>query len=108
MSCNTGLIFYVDNPNVLEWQDVTNSITGLAVTNADVVVTLLDTDDAQVAGQTWPATMTHVAGGTYRAILEADIAIIANRRYFAHIVAEVSGDPMADILAPITVRTRAE
>lgn len=103
-----AVIFHPDNPNVLEWGPVTNNVTDAVVTTAVVEVTVLNAAGTGVAGQTWPATMTHVAAGLYRVVLETDIEIIPYRACSAHIVATVSGEPMADIMVPVKVLTRRE
>lgn len=109
MTC-AEIIFHKGNPNVLQWAGVKDySVSpATAVTTATVVVTLLDASGEEVSGQAWPATMAHTAGGTYQAILEYDIAIIARKKYTAHIVATMSGNVVADIMAPISVETRTQ
>ncbi len=107
MSC-PAVIFNPDNPNVLQWGPVTNNVTGSVVTTADVDVTILNAQGSEVGGQTWPATMAHVAAGLYRVVLESDIEIVPHRPLTAHIVATVSSEPMADIRVPVKVLTRTE
>lgn len=87
----TPLTIYIGNTSIIELQNLTNSVTGLAVTNATVVVTLTDGAGDEVSGQTWPVTLTHVAAGTYRATLENDIDLVAHRNYTATVDATVSG-----------------
>jgi len=84
-------LIYIDNSNVVELTELTNSTTGVAITNATVTVSLYDSAGAVVTGQTFPATMSHVSAGTYRATLEDDIALIENRQYLAHIDASSGG-----------------
>jgi hypothetical protein len=105
VSCSS-VIFNPANPNVLEWGPVTNNISDAVVTSAVVVVTILNAQGDEVDGQTWPATMPHIADGLYRVVLETDIDILPRRAYTAHIVATVSGEPMADISVPVKVMTR--
>jgi len=87
----TALVLHIGNTTILELQDLTNSVTAAAVTNATVTVTLKDASGVDVVGQTWPATLSHVANGTYRATIEDDITLTENRKYTAIIDATVSG-----------------
>jgi len=85
------LRLYVGNTTILELQELTNSVAGSAVTTATVTATLTDAAGDEVAGQTWPVTLSHVSAGTYRATLENDLTLTANRAYIATIDATVSG-----------------
>jgi hypothetical protein len=84
-------LLYIDNSNVVELTELTNSATGLAITTATVTVTLYDSAGVVVTGQTFPAAMSHVSAGTYRATLEDDIVLVENRQYVAHIDATYTG-----------------
>jgi hypothetical protein len=55
--------------NVVEVRDLSNSVDGLPVTNATVVCTVVDGAANPVLGETWPITLNHAGGGTYRATL---------------------------------------
>lgn len=80
-------IFLKGNSNVLEVQDLKNTVTDLVDTQATVQVTLYDRQGNTVGGQSWPATMVHVADGLYRVTLNSALAINYNNRYEAHIEA---------------------
>lgn len=86
-----SLVIYIGNTTVIEVQDLTNSVTDAVITNATVTVTLTDSGGTQVAGQTWPLTLTHIAAGTYRATIENDISLVISRSYTATIDATVAG-----------------
>lgn len=88
MSCTVNL--YVGNSSVCELTGLKNSVTGVADTGATVNVTLYS-GDTEVTGQTWPASMAHVADGTYRVTLNHDISIQAGYTYTAVITATGSG-----------------
>jgi hypothetical protein len=104
----TALIIFVGNTTVIELQDLTNTTTAEAVTNATVTVTLETPQGEDVTGQAWPLTLSHVADGTYRATIESDVAIVANRRYKATIDATVSGVGAGHWEPIITAMTRTE
>ena len=82
---------YIDNSNVIELRALTNSVTGVVDTGATVTVTILDASGAEVAGQVWPAAMSHDSGGTYRATLESDLVFVNAGRYVAKVNAVGSG-----------------
>ena len=87
----TSLVLHIGNTTIIELQELTNSVTAAAVTNATVTVTLKDATGTSVVGQTWPATLSHVAAGTYRATIEDDLTLTANRKYTAIVDASVAG-----------------
>lgn len=89
MSCIE--IIYIGNTSVIELQDLTNAVTELPETTATVTVTVYDAAGAQVTGETWPLSMTHISAGTYRATLPDDLVLTANRQYVAHVDADISG-----------------
>lgn len=107
MTC-TELTLNPGNQAVLRWSGVKDYTTTppAVVTTAEVEVTLLNAAGGEVVGQTWPASMPHVSGETYQVTLESDLAIVARRPYFAHIVATVSSVVVADLMIPISVAPR--
>lgn len=68
MSCR---IIYLNSDTRFVIDGVRNSATGLLIDDADVLLTLLDADGAEIAGEAWPVTMTAVAGepGSYEYLL---------------------------------------
>jgi len=84
-----SLTIWIDNNNVIEWQALTNSVTEAVDTGATMTVTIQDSSGTEVTGQTWPATMTHVSAGLYRATLDSDLVLTAGREYTA--VLDVTG-----------------
>lgn len=106
MSCK--LTLYVGNSNVIELQELTNSVTGLPDTGATVLVTL-KRGTALVSTPSaveWPVTMSHVSSGTYRATLDEDIGITAGLRYTAEITAVGSGGQTGYWEVPVFAKTR--
>ena len=103
---------YIDNNNVIELQALTKSVTGALDGSATVTVTVKDKAGTSVTGQTWPAAMAVVAGspttGTYRATLDADLALTANREYVAHITATGSGGEIGKWEFPLVAAKRTE
>ena len=65
-------------------------IDGTAVTDANVVATIYTLDNTEVAGQSWPVSLTHEADGNYYASVESDLDIDIGKRYYIEIIA-VSG-----------------
>ncbi len=91
MTCECDFSLFVGENNVVEWQTLTNSVTGTPDTGATLTVVVKDTAGNEVAGETWPKAMAHDAGGTYRATLNAALAIQVGRTYVAEITATGSG-----------------
>jgi len=100
------MFLYIDNNNVIELQDLTNSVTEVVDTGATVETTIKDSSGTAVTGQTWPAVMAHDATGTYRATLEADIALIPNRQYTAIVDAVGSGGEIGHWEIPVKSMVR--
>lgn len=75
------------NDHILELRGLKNELTGAALTSATVTVTLVDSEGAEVAGDTWPKPMTHVADGTYRCTLVYGLTLAVDGRYTAQITA---------------------
>ncbi len=78
-----GLVF-INNDNVVEVV-VQNSVTEAYVNDATVTLTVLDSDEAEVAGQVWPTSVDYVpaSDGIYRAILGAGVELIQADKYTA-------------------------
>lgn len=104
---STVEILYVDNSMVVELAGLENGMTGVAINNATVTVTLATTAGVNVTGETWPATMNYAesSNGVYRATLPHDIAIVDGQRYVATISA-VSGSLHAEWTVQCVARTR--
>lgn len=104
-----SLVIYIGNTTVIELVTLTNVVTGSAITNATVVLTINDAKTGlPVTGQTWPLTLSHVSAGTYRATIENDIILVEQGAYDAVIDASVSGVGSARWRASITPVRRTE
>jgi hypothetical protein len=78
---------FIDNTGLLR---VTGAkITALNGTQTDLTLagalTILDRSGAEVAGQTWPLSLTLNSPGDYSAIIESDLELIAKKQYTASI-----------------------
>lgn len=99
-------IIYIDNNSLVTLTALTNCATGAVDTTATVTVTLKDSAGVDVPGQTWPATMAHVSGGTYRATLDADLELAADHIYMAHVDAVGSTGQVGHFEHRVTARAR--
>jgi hypothetical protein len=103
-------VLYIDNNNVIELQSLTNDATGVVDTGATVTVTIQDTSGDSVAGQVWPATLSLVSEspltGKYRATLDYDLVLLANRKYRAVVTAVGSGGEVGKWEVPAVARVR--
>jgi hypothetical protein len=80
----TQLLFR-NNDHVLELNGLKNATLDTYVNNANVTVTLVDEDNVEVSGQTWPTTMSYVAAsdGIYRCTLEEELVLVPGAFYTA-------------------------
>jgi hypothetical protein len=85
---------FVANTNVLELTGLTSNIEEAFINDATVTVTVKDTADVDVTGETWPVTMDYItdSDGNYRAILIDALPLVGNRKYIAHISADGGED----------------
>lgn len=83
-------VLYVANDHILEVRALKNELTGAALNSATVTVTLVDADGADVTGDDWPKTLSHVANsaGVYRATLSHAMTLAEDGRYTARITAD--------------------
>jgi hypothetical protein len=87
MSCET-IAYYVGTTSFVDFLFVDED--GDRIDDANVTVTLLDEDDEEVAGATWPLAADPLednADYNYRVILPADLEIDKNERVTAEIYA---------------------
>jgi len=97
---------YLDNSNVVELRDLTNSVTGLADEGASVSLTITDQSGTAVTGETWPVSMAHVSNGLYRATLSESLSIVSGRKYFAVVSATGSGGQVGKWTCPVVAEVR--
>jgi hypothetical protein len=85
---------FVANTNVLDLIGLKSEIEGTFINGAAVSVTVTDTSDAEVAGETWPLVMSYIAAssGNYRAILSDTLPLVPKTGYVAHITANGGAD----------------
>jgi len=81
---------FLNTDNVIELTELTNGMTGDAITNATVTLTLFDEDDVEITGETWPLAMNYVSGttATYRATASYDIGLSNAQHVKAEIVVD--------------------
>lgn len=107
-------LVYVANTNAIELHGLKNSIAGTFINDATVTVTLTIASGKEpgdeVAGQTWPTVMSYIAGsdGDYRAIIEADVELVAKTNYIAVIDADGGANLDAHWEFPFTPQTRTK
>jgi hypothetical protein len=89
-------VVYVANTNLIEVVGLKSAVEGEFIPDAEVAVTVKDADGANVAGQTWPLTLTSTDGtepeGNYRGILKDTLELTAGTTYVAHIDADAGAD----------------
>ncbi len=87
-------VVYLDNDNLVELDELTNSATDAYINNATVTLTAIrDGAGATVSGETFPKTMSYVtdSNGKYQAVVDKAVVLVAGQPYTAIIDAESSG-----------------
>lgn len=102
------LVLWIGNHMVIEHVGVRNTVTGVYDNAATVAVTLKDSAGVALTGETWPKTMSYVAGsnGVYRATLAATIAAVSGDKLRAHLAVQGSGGEIDYREIPVTARYR--
>ncbi len=105
----TELVFQA-NDNILELDGLKNDATSAFINDATVTVTLVDSDDVNVTGQTWPTTMLYVAAsdGIYRATLQDVITLVPDARYTAKVTANGGAGLLGFFELPVVARIRRD
>lgn len=82
---NEAQILFFGNDNLIELRGLKNEVAGTYLNAATVTVTLKDSDGDNVAGASWPMTMSYVASsnGIYRATLPSTLSVVEDGRYTA-------------------------
>jgi hypothetical protein len=101
-------ILFVGNDTVLEVRELKGEVVGDFLNAATVTATLVDAAGAQVAGETWPKTLTYVTGsdGIYRATLPYTLSLTAGGRYTANISVNAGAGLRAAFSLPCVARAR--
>jgi len=102
------MVAFVANTNILELRGLQTAVDDAYVNNATVTVTIKDDCGSNVAGQTWPATMTYVSAsnGDYRVIVSSAVQIKAGKKYFAEISATGGASEIGFWRYPFRPQTR--
>lgn len=98
---------FVGNSNIVELEELTNTVTELHDDGATVTLTLLEADGDEVDGEIWPINMGYDAGDqTYRVVMSSAIDIVSGRYYTA--VVRAVGSAVGSPVGMWSVRVRAE
>lgn len=102
-------VIYTANDTVIEVKGLKNEVTGAFLNSATVTATLVDAAGSQVAGETWPKTLSYVTGsdGIYRATLPYTMSLAAGGRYEAQITANGGSGLRANFALPVLAKSRA-
>lgn len=102
-------VIYTANDTVVEISGLKNEVTGAFLNSAVVTATLVDAAGNQVAGETWPKTLSYVTGsdGIYRATLPYTMTLAAGGRYEAQISVNGGSGLRASFALPVVARGRA-
>ena len=103
-------LVYQANDNILELDGLKNDATGAFINDATVTVTMVNSSDVEVTGQTWPTTMLYVAAsdGIYRATLQDVIVLVEDARYIAKVTANGGAGLLGFFELPVVARIRRD
>jgi hypothetical protein len=83
---NVKMKIYVDSSNLLVVTSVKNYVSGDYINDATVEVTILDDNNQEVSGETWPKAVGPLGvSGTYRCTLPYDLDINDDEAYTAKV-----------------------
>ena len=87
----------VGNDQTIQALGIRNESTGAYINDAVVTVTIYKKNRTEVAGETWPLSLTYVpaSNGDYSANLEDGIEFEAGKSYWVEVTAEGTGDAIA-------------
>lgn len=97
------LVYYYKSDRRLEVQSLTDKTTDLPVTGATVTAVVKDEAGSPVTGIDNPLTLSHVASGTYRAILPDTASATVTDRWTAEITADDGANRKKTWIRVITV-----
>jgi len=100
---------FINNDNVLEADQLKNTVTKLNLNNASATVTVaLAATSANISGETWPLTLAYVTGssGKYRATLADTLVVTENAKYIGTLIIDAGGGLRGQWVLPIIVRDR--
>lgn len=99
---------YVGNDMLIEVAGLAEVLTGAAINDATVTVTLKTDAGVSVTGATWPLSMAYVANssGIYRVTLPDTLSLTADASYIAHINADGGDGRMGHWERDIVAKTR--
>lgn len=96
------MTMFVHNTGALDLIGLKSHVDDTYINDATVTFTVKDKQGHELAGETWPQTMTYVVGsnGNYRGILSADLELIAKQHYTAIIEADGGGERIGHFEVP--------
>lgn len=100
---------YIGNDNLFVVRGLRNRATGDYVNDGTAELTLLDADGNEISGQTWPLSLTYIAGsnGDYQGTIEDDIDVEDGEEGTA--VVDLTGDSLtATLELPVIFGERGE
>tara|TARA_R110000851_G_scaffold78337_3_gene172902 strand:- start:1116 stop:1430 length:315 start_codon:yes stop_codon:yes gene_type:complete len=101
---------FIDNTGLLR---VTGAkLTALDGTQSDLTLsgalTIRDKAGAEVAGQTWPLSLTLNSPGDYSALIESDLELVARKTYTALITFGAAPDSRGEFNVAFTAVERTD
>ena len=68
-------IIYIENGNLIKLNNLIDLTDSTYVTSATILATLKTTSGDNVAGQSWPLTLTHQNSGNYQGTLTSSLSL---------------------------------
>ena len=93
-----------DSDNTVLLKCLIDNVTGATITTATVTARVLDLNDAELAGVTWPVAMSHVGNGDYRGVIPNDMVIAAEQKVIVEVRADDGADRFREFRETTTVK----
>jgi hypothetical protein len=100
------LTIQIDNTSLAVVSGVKNALTDVYDDGANIVLTLLDSDGAEVPPQSWPAQLFNESPGQYGTTLQADLDLQLNHVYTAVVDGVGSGGEVMHIEQAVQAKIR--
>lgn len=104
---DTPQIYYYRNDTLLELT-ITDEVTEAAIENATVEATVKTAAGVEVAGQSWPLSLSHVADGLYRGVLDAELDVAVGDNITVEVEIDGGSGRNNFFAVPVKVRQRGK
>lgn len=101
--------YFIDNNNLIKLSGLRDAANAIYLNGASVSVTIVDAaTDEEIAGQTWPASMSYVnsSDGAYQVTLDYDLTVTPGQQMVAKVVADAGEGLRLSLRVPVVAMYR--